>query len=139
MAGDMKVDRILETCLYAEDLETAREFYTKVLGLPLFSELDGRHLFFRCGEGMLLIFNPAATETVRSEIEAPPHGARGAGHCCFVMEEGEIEEWRRHLGRQGVKIEKETDWPRGGRSLYFRDPAGNSLEIAPRKIWGFDK
>ena len=35
-----------------------------------------------------------------------------------------------------VAIEQTMDWPRGGRSFYFRDPAGNSLELATPKIWG---
>jgi predicted enzyme related to lactoylglutathione lyase len=35
-----------------------------------------------------------------------------------------------------VAIEKIVDWPGGGRSLYFRDPAGNSLELATPRIWG---
>ena len=35
-----------------------------------------------------------------------------------------------------MTIEQEVDWPRGGRSFYFRDPAGNSLELATPRIWG---
>jgi hypothetical protein len=35
-----------------------------------------------------------------------------------------------------VAIEHEATWPRGGRSFYFRDPAGNSLELATPRIWG---
>jgi len=39
----------------------------------------------------------------------------------------------------GVPIESEVRWPRGGRSLYVRDPAGNSVEIASPALWGFPR
>jgi hypothetical protein len=35
-----------------------------------------------------------------------------------------------------VEIEREVDWDEGGTSLYVRDPAGNSVELAPPTIWG---
>ena len=58
----MKVDRVLETSLYAPDLEAAEVFYTRVLGLEVHSREVGHHVFFRCGSGMLLVFNPDKTE-----------------------------------------------------------------------------
>jgi catechol 2,3-dioxygenase-like lactoylglutathione lyase family enzyme len=38
--------------------------------------------------------------------------------------------------RAGISIEAEIRWPRGGASVYVRDPAGNSVELAPARIWG---
>jgi hypothetical protein len=35
-----------------------------------------------------------------------------------------------------VLIEADFEWPAGGHSIYFRDPAGNCLEFAEPKIWG---
>ena len=72
---------VLETCLYVDDLSAARSFYEEVLGLPFVSEQPGRHAFFRCGQQMLLLFNPNASCEVEGEI--PPHGARGPGHMAF--------------------------------------------------------
>ncbi|MDQ3546548.1 MAG: glyoxalase/bleomycin resistance/extradiol dioxygenase family protein, partial [Verrucomicrobiota bacterium] len=43
--------------------------------------------------------------------------------------------WRERLQEAGVAIESEVEWPEGGRSLYFRDPAGNSVELAPPTLW----
>ena len=43
---------------------------------------------------------------------------------------------RERLQQEGVAIESEVTWPGGGRSIYFRDPAGNSLEFAMAGIWG---
>ena len=49
---------ILETVLYAADLDAARAFYRDVMGLPVYSEVPGRHLFFRLERGMLLQADP---------------------------------------------------------------------------------
>ena len=127
---------ILETCLYAEDLEAAEEFYSNVLGLTPFAKVDGRHIFFRCGRGVFLVFNPAKTELPDGDV--PTHGTRGAGHVAFRIEDGEFDRWRQHLTQLEVRIEKVVAWPGDGRSLYFRDPAGNSLELATPGTWGFD-
>ncbi|PID38725.1 MAG: lactoylglutathione lyase [Proteobacteria bacterium] len=48
----------------------------------------------------------------------------------------ELDGWRERVVGHGVEIESEVDWPRGGRWFYFRDPAGNCLEIAMPSIWG---
>ena len=137
----MKVGGVLETCLYATDLEAAERFYTTVLGLDVLSRVPGRHVFFRCGPGVFLIFNPERTraEQPGGSASLPPHGTDGPGHMAFSIPEGELDAWRNRLGAHGVEIEAEVDWPRGGRSLYFRDPAGNSVELAPPRIWGLDE
>ncbi len=132
----MKISKVLETSLYANDLEQAEEFYTKVIGLQMFAREPGRHLFFKCGEQMLLIFDPAKTI---NESEIAPHGALGPGHVAFAVPEVELDLWTEKLSERGVKIEKVVSWPRGGRSIYFRDPAGNSLEFASPKIWGIEE
>lgn len=133
----MRPSAILEAALYADDLAAAEAFYTGILGLPVIVRAEGRHVFFRVGPGVLLIFNPAATEvpTPDARLPVPPHGARGPGHLCLAASREEIDRWRDRLTGAGVEIEAEFDWPGGGRSLYFRDPAGNSLEFAEPRIW----
>ena len=130
---------ILETVLYARDLDAAQRFYTGVMGMTLHSKVAGRHIFFRCGDQMLLVFNP--DETIKGAptgaLPVPGHGALGEGHVCFRANTGEIDGWRVRLQAAGVAIESDFVWPAsGGRSIYFRDPAGNSLEFAEPKIWG---
>lgn len=133
----MKVERILETVLYAGDLDAAERFYGGVLGLECFAREAGRHVFFRCGNQVFLVFDPAVTRVPPSGgLAIPPHGATGAGHVCFACTGADIDRWRARLVEHGVAIESEFEWPQGGRSLYFRDPAGNCLEFAEPRIWG---
>lgn len=131
--------RVLETCIYATDLDAAERFYVDVLGLERYSAVAGRHVFFRCGSGMFLIFNPARTSEPSSVAGTlvPGHGTNGPGHVAFAIPDTEVPAWRERLERAGVAIESEVTWPRGGRSLYLRDPAGNSVELASPRIWGF--
>jgi catechol 2,3-dioxygenase-like lactoylglutathione lyase family enzyme len=128
-----RIDRVLETVLYVDDLDAAERFYGQVLGLELDSRQDGVFVFFRCGAGMLLLFEPQAAARGRS---VPAHGAKGPGHVCFAVPEDALDAWQARLKAAGVAIEQEATWPRGGRSFYFRDPAGNSLELATPRIWG---
>ena len=61
MNQSMRVAEVLESALYVEDLTAAEQFYTKVLGLTFYSKLEGRHVFLRCGQRMVLLFNAEAT------------------------------------------------------------------------------
>lgn len=131
----MQTQRILETCLYVDDLDAATRFYGDVLGFVKFASVEGRHAFFRCQDSVFLLFNPAQTEKASGNV--PPHGARGAGHVAFAMAPDEIGAWRDHLEAHQVTIEAEVAWPSGGHSLYFRDPAGNSVELTTPQTWGF--
>ena len=127
----MSITDILETVLYAGDLVAAEDFYERVLGLELESRAPGRHAFFRCGEAMLLIFDPASTS--QSAGGVPAHGATGPGHVAFAVDD--LDEWPARLRDAGIAIEADLDWPGGGRSVYVRDPAGNSVELTTPRIW----
>ena len=134
------IHHVLESCLYATDLDAAERFYVDVLGLERYSSVPGRHVFFRVGDGMFLVFNPERTSGEPSRVNGaivPSHGATGPGHVAFAIPDAEIPAWRTRLESEGVTIESEVEWPRGGRSLYVRDPAGNCVELASPKLWGF--
>ncbi len=128
---------ILETVLNAKDLAAAETFYRDVLGMEPFAKMSGRHLFYRCGNQVFLIFNPDATRVppAPGALPVPPHGAVGAGHVCVRASAPEIGAWRDRLESKGVAIEADFEWPGGGPSIYFRDPAGNCLEFAEPRIW----
>lgn len=133
----MQPRAILEAALYAPDLAAAEAFYGGVLGLPVIARVPRRHVFFRIGTAVLLVFDPEATARPPSNaaLPVPPHGAHGPGHLCLAASREEIALWRERLAAAGVDIEAEFDWPNGARSLYFRDPAGNSLELAEPRLW----
>ncbi len=135
----MTIQGVLEACLYATDLDAVERFYTTALGLEVFSRVAGRHVFFRCGQGMFLLFNPNHTAHEQSAavgVPVPLHGAHGPGHIAFAVPDAQLPRWRERCQQMGVVIEAEIAWPRGGRSLYLRDPAGNSVELAVPRIWG---
>jgi catechol 2,3-dioxygenase-like lactoylglutathione lyase family enzyme len=42
------------------------------------------------------------------------------------------------LNEKNVKIEKEVTWEKGTNLIYFRDPAGNLVEIITPGSWPID-
>ena len=99
----MRPAAILEAALYVPDLVAAEAFYGGLLGLPVIGRVPGRHVFFRVGAAVLLVFDPAATERPPSgPLPVPPHGARGAGHLCFAASRAEMDEWKRRLTAAGI-------------------------------------
>jgi catechol 2,3-dioxygenase-like lactoylglutathione lyase family enzyme len=125
--------RILETVLYADDLEAAERFYGAVLGMDVIQRSD-LFITLRCGEGVLLVFDPEKSSKAGRSV--PAHGARGPGHIAFAVREADLSCWRDLLGAHGIEIEDEVVWEGGGVSIYFRDPANNSVELAPSTLWG---
>jgi catechol 2,3-dioxygenase-like lactoylglutathione lyase family enzyme len=128
---------VLEAAVYAADIDAAEAFYAGVLGLPVIARRGNRHVFFRVGATILLVFNPKETRKApaNAALPVPPHGAQGPGHVCLSARPEEMENWRRRLEGARVAIEANFRWPNGARSLYFRDPAGNSVEIAEPRLW----
>jgi catechol-2,3-dioxygenase len=111
----------------------AERFYCDVMGLELIRR-DDAPAVFRCGQGVVLIFNPDVTR--RPGRGVPVHGTEGQGHIAFAMPLDKLDSWRRHFKKMNVEIEMEVEWEEGGCSLYVRDPAGNSVELAPPTLWG---
>lgn len=129
----MKADRVFETVLYALDLSAAERFYGGVLNMEVIQKSE-LFLTFRMKSSVLLIFDPVLS--AESDRSVPSHGMRGEGHIAFASTDEEIDAWRAHLEQAGIEIEQIKNWEEGGRSLYVRDPAGNSVEFAPKTLWG---
>lgn len=135
----LRPPRVAETTLCCVDLEAAEAFYSGVLNFEVYARDEGRHLFFRCGDGMLLLFNPEHTTvnvTTVGDAAIPLHGTHGAGHIAFRADDADLGRWKARLQGHGVPIESEVKWPEGGRSIFFRDPAGNCLEFVTPETWG---
>jgi len=130
----VKIKAVVETAIYVDDLQAAEAFYGTILGLRVIGKEPGHHVFFQVGEASVLLAFRA--ETTLKGDPLPSHGASGPGHFALGIEAASFDAWRKLLHGHGVTIEKEVEWPRGGKSLYFRDPAGNLVELVTPGIWG---
>ena len=137
MTAMPKLQAVLETSLYVDDLDRALAFYANVLGLrPIpdayFAGGRGAALQVGSGPSVLLLFRADLTQRGENFV---PHGTTGAGHVAFRIEAHELPDWRRRLEENHVAIEKEKTFGDNSPSIYFRDPSGNSLELAVPGIW----
>jgi catechol 2,3-dioxygenase-like lactoylglutathione lyase family enzyme len=130
------VRRVLETSLYVADLDRAQAFYERLVMLR-----DHRMCALAVpGQQALLLFreggsvNPSPTPFG----VIPPHDAHGVQHLCFSIDHADLDRWAAHLEMSGVAIESRIAWPARGRSLYFRDPDGHSLEVGTSGLWPND-
>ncbi|HWA25709.1 MAG TPA: VOC family protein [Lacunisphaera sp.] len=132
------IEHVVETILYTTDLPKAVGFYRDVLGLEPMAGDATRFQSFKAGPGqVLLLFTQGGTlepTPVPGGI-IPPHDGTGPHHIGFAVNAENYEPWRAHLRVQGIVIESETHWPRGGRSLYFRDPDNHLVELITPGIW----
>jgi catechol 2,3-dioxygenase-like lactoylglutathione lyase family enzyme len=126
-----------ETALYVSDLEQANTFYRDVLGLKALVS-DGRFSAFDvAGKHILLLFTRGSsvrpTELPGGMI--PPHDASGQIHAAFSVDSTELPAWETHLADHGIEILSRVKWPRGGQSIYFRDPDSHLLELLTPGVW----
>lgn len=139
----LKLNRIIETALYADDLDRARRFYTDVLALKPMLETDSLCAYDVGGQSVLLLFKRGAlleTQVLAggsggSKGEIPPHDGSGPLHMCFAIEAAELGAWESRLSENGIPIEGRMQWARGGQSVYFRDPDGHLLELMTPGNW----
>jgi catechol 2,3-dioxygenase-like lactoylglutathione lyase family enzyme len=132
-----KLDGILETALYTDDMARAQAFYEDVLGLqPIFTDTRLR-AYGVASRSVLLIFRRgSASQTVTIPGGTiPGHDGVGPLHVAFAIGKDELGQWEQRLASHGVAIEGATSWSRGGRSIYFRDPDGHLLEFATPGLW----
>jgi catechol 2,3-dioxygenase-like lactoylglutathione lyase family enzyme len=130
---------VVESILYTDDLDRATAFYRDVLGLPVMQGDGERFQALDSGANrVLLLFKRGGTLTpqpVASGGVIPPHDGSGPHHIAFAIDAADYDTWSDHLLARGVAIESETQWERGGRSLYFRDPDNHLVELVTPGIW----
>jgi catechol 2,3-dioxygenase-like lactoylglutathione lyase family enzyme len=138
-----KITGLLETALYLDDVGQAVRFYQDLFGFSLLSGSTQRDATFAAlelaGRAVLLLFKKGANakpvDTGGGII--PPHGGEGRLHFALAIPSDAYEPWKLKLTAQNIPIESEIRWPPGGRSLYFRDPEGNLVELATSGLWAF--
>jgi catechol 2,3-dioxygenase-like lactoylglutathione lyase family enzyme len=126
-----KSDGILESSLYVEDVAASARFYERVFGFPVVTDFAPRGCALRTGaRQVLLLFRKGASVATSS-----PHDGKGELHVAFAISAADLTEWDAWLAENGIAVEERTTWPRGGQSLYFRDPDRHLLEIATPGVW----
>ncbi|HTM90942.1 MAG TPA: VOC family protein [Flavisolibacter sp.] len=128
----MNILSIKETCIYVEDLERSRHFYSDKLGLPLISFVKNRHVFLKAGASVLLCF---LAEKTKQEEQLPPHGAQGQIHFAFEVSKEEYANALSQIKKSGIEILHEHLWKNGLRSFYFHDPDNHLVEIIEQGLW----
>ena len=130
---------VVETVLYTDDLARATGFYSKTLGLTIMSGDGERFQALDSGaQRVLLLFKRGGTlvpQPVSTGGVIPPHDGSGPYHLAFAIGTTDYDAWCARLRDQDVKIESETRWERGGRSIYFRDPDNHLVELVTPGIW----
>lgn len=128
----MEFKQIKETCIYFNDLSLAKSFYSQILDLPIISEVEGKHIFFRAGTSVLLCFNP---DDSRLKESPPPHYSEGKYHFALEVAPELYQQHKEEILRKGIKIIDTLVWKNGQESFYFNDPIGNVVEIIPEGVW----
>jgi len=126
------VTGVLETALYVEDLERSVRFYEAVFEFETLEADDTLCALSVAGRQALLLFRQGG-RTAPLEVPGgiiPPHGGAGHLHMAFSVAASELKHWEDRLREKRVVIESRVHWPRGGVSLYFRDPDGHLIELA---------
>lgn len=126
-----KIDRLLESALYVDDLERSATFYEAIFGFPRIHTGDRLIAMSVLGQSVLLLFKKGAS----AQLPVSAHDGHGQQHLAFAVSASEIEAWVGWLDEKGIRIEEDRVWERGGRSLYFRDPDQHLLEVASPGVW----
>ena len=128
---------VLETCLYVDDLDRASRFYEETLLLARL-EGDDRFRAYRVGvRSVLLLFKRGASNRVPELAggKLGPHDGSGPVHLAFSISPEDQPAWDQRLVERGIPIETRIKWPRGGTSIYFRDPDNHLVELATPGVW----
>jgi catechol 2,3-dioxygenase-like lactoylglutathione lyase family enzyme len=128
---------LLETSLYVADPARAAEFYQSLLGFPSMLRTERLIALDAGNAGVLLLFRRGSTS---DDIPSPGgmvpgHEGEGRLHLAFAIATDEYEAWRHRITSFGCPILSEVAWPAGGRSVYFKDPDENILELATPGLW----
>lgn len=132
-----QITDVKETALYVDDMARATSFYRDVMGLTPLVEDERFCAFDVNGRHVLLLFERGSaiqTAALPGGV-IPPHDGAGPLHVAFSVDAAELARWEEHLDTHRVQILSSMDWPRGGRSLYFRDPDGHLLELLTPGVW----
>src|SRR5215204_2294806 len=132
----MKINKVVETCIYSSDLESMKKFYVGILGLSVIQEEGDKLIFLKAGKSMLLIFDPLRTSINNDKL--PTHGAMtppSSIHFAMEIEEQEYQPCKELLTTKCFGKEKGVKWNSKSKSPFFRGPADNLGELITPGGW----
>ncbi len=113
------------TVIFVRDMGAMRRFYEDILGLSLLRELSPSWIEYRIGDNTLALARPRLTAA-----DAPTPNGSAALQLAFKVSAPEVDQCADELVRRGVDLlSPPTDETFGHRTLFFRDPDGNLLEM----------
>jgi catechol 2,3-dioxygenase-like lactoylglutathione lyase family enzyme len=113
------------TVIFVRDMSAMRRFYEGVLCFPLIRELSPDWIEYRVGGNTLALARPR-----RTAADAPIPQGSAALQLAFKVSAAEVDQCADELVRKGVALlSPPTDQSFGHRTLFFRDPDGNLLEM----------
>ncbi|MBR0715102.1 VOC family protein [Bradyrhizobium liaoningense] len=113
------------TVIFVRDMAAMRRFYEDLLGFALLRELSPNWIEYSVGANTLALARPSRTAT-----DAPTPTGSASLQLAFKVSVTEVDQCAAELMRQGVSLlSPPTDQPFGHRTLFFRDPDGNLLEV----------
>ena len=113
------------TVIFARDMAAMRRFYEEVLGFSLLRELSPGWIEYRVGDNTLTLARPS-----RTAGDAPTPSGSASLQLAFKVSASDVDRCAAELVRQGVTLlSPPTDQAFGHRTVFFRDPDGNLLEV----------
>jgi len=125
MSAFKSIRAIDYTVIFVRDMAAMRRFYEDVLGFALSRELSAGWFEYRIGDTTLALARPS-----RTAADAPVPNGSAALQLAFRVAPAEVDQCADELAKQGVALlSPPTNHAFGHRTLFFRDPDGNLLEI----------
>ncbi|HJU18149.1 MAG TPA: VOC family protein [Stellaceae bacterium] len=107
--------------LHVGDVERAKKFYTKVLGMTVYRESE-RQVFMHAGEQGIALF--------KKDGETPLKTGNDLNHLALKVAGGTYESLKTDLEKEGIAV---TGRPGDDHCIYFQDPDGHRLQLMFRR------